>query len=82
MKRGILKVMVEDSTPTRYSIYHSKLLILIINYILLFSFSKVPRVLRALAPKGSLEVHEEAINAFPYIKTVITVRSLIFIVIN
>ncbi|XP_003387142.1 PREDICTED: phosphatidylinositol transfer protein alpha isoform-like [Amphimedon queenslandica] len=33
---------------------------------------KVPRFVRALAPKGSLEVHEEAINAFPYIKTDIT----------
>lgn len=33
---------------------------------------KVPRFVRAIAPKGSLEVHEEAINAFPYIKTTIT----------
>jgi hypothetical protein len=34
--------------------------------------NKVPRMMRALAPKGSLEVNESAINAFPYIKTTIT----------
>lgn len=34
--------------------------------------SKVPRMIRVLAPKGSLEVHEEAWNCFPYCKTVIT----------
>jgi len=28
-----------------------------------------------LAPKGSLEIHEEAWNAYPYCKTVLTVRS-------
>ncbi|XP_072043628.1 phosphatidylinositol transfer protein alpha isoform-like [Amphiura filiformis] len=33
---------------------------------------KVPRWVRALAPKGSLELHEEAWNAYPYCKTVIT----------
>lgn len=35
--------------------------------------SKVPAFIRLLAPKGSLEVHEEAWNAYPYCKTVITV---------
>lgn len=34
--------------------------------------SKVPAIIRLLAPKGSLEVHEEAWNAYPYSKTVIT----------
>ncbi|KAM8854567.1 phosphatidylinositol transfer protein alpha isoform-like [Synchiropus picturatus] len=31
--------------------------------------SKVPRLIKALAPKGSLEVHEKAWNAYPYCKT-------------
>lgn len=35
--------------------------------------SKVPAFIRLLAPKGSLEIHEEAWNAYPYCKTVITV---------
>ncbi|XP_013774282.1 phosphatidylinositol transfer protein alpha isoform-like isoform X2 [Limulus polyphemus] len=34
--------------------------------------SKVPAFIRLLAPKGSLEVYEEAWNAYPYCKTVIT----------
>ncbi|CAB3364511.1 Hypothetical predicted protein [Cloeon dipterum] len=34
--------------------------------------SKVPKFIRLLAPKGSLEVHEEAWNAYPYCRTVIT----------
>ncbi|XP_059490572.1 phosphatidylinositol transfer protein alpha isoform isoform X2 [Neocloeon triangulifer] len=34
--------------------------------------SKVPKFIRMLAPKGSLEVHEEAWNAYPYCRTVIT----------
>lgn len=34
--------------------------------------SKVPSVIKKIAPKGSLEVHEEAWNAYPYCKTVIT----------
>jgi len=34
--------------------------------------SKVPGVVKFLAPKGSLEIHEEAWNAYPYCKTVIT----------
>ncbi len=34
--------------------------------------SKVPSVIRALAPSGSLEVHEEAWNCYPYCKTVLT----------
>lgn len=38
-----------------------------------FFISKVPSFVRILAPKGSLEVHEEAWNAYPYCKTVITV---------
>lgn len=36
--------------------------------------SKVPAFIRLLAPKGSLEIHEEAWNAYPYCRTVITVR--------
>ncbi|XP_061774811.1 phosphatidylinositol transfer protein alpha isoform-like [Nerophis ophidion] len=34
--------------------------------------SKVPTLVRTLAPKGSLEVHEKAWNAYPYCKTVLT----------
>ncbi|XP_056640485.1 phosphatidylinositol transfer protein alpha isoform isoform X1 [Diorhabda carinulata] len=34
--------------------------------------SKVPSFIRLLAPKGSLEIHEEAWNAYPYCRTVIT----------
>lgn len=34
--------------------------------------SKVPSLIRMIAPKGSLEIHEEAWNAYPYCKTVIT----------
>lgn len=35
--------------------------------------SKVPSIVRLVAPKGSLEVHEEAWNAYPYCRTIITV---------
>ncbi|XP_076060255.1 phosphatidylinositol transfer protein vib isoform X1 [Oratosquilla oratoria] len=41
-----------------YKIYHLK--------------SKVPSFIRLLAPEGSLEIHEEAWNAYPYCKTVIS----------
>merc|ERR1719295_1402071 len=34
--------------------------------------SKVPSWVRAIAPKGSLEIHEEAWNAYPYCKTVLS----------
>ncbi|XP_031839766.1 phosphatidylinositol transfer protein vib isoform X1 [Nomia melanderi] len=34
--------------------------------------SKVPAFIRILLPKDSLEIHEEAWNAYPYCKTVIT----------
>ncbi|XP_006812237.1 phosphatidylinositol transfer protein alpha isoform-like isoform X2 [Saccoglossus kowalevskii] len=34
--------------------------------------SKVPSFIRLLAPKGSLEIQEEAWNAYPYCKTVIS----------
>ncbi|XP_002162295.1 phosphatidylinositol transfer protein alpha isoform [Hydra vulgaris] len=33
---------------------------------------KVPRIIRALAPKGSLEIIEKAWNAYPYCRTVYT----------
>ncbi|XP_039297702.1 phosphatidylinositol transfer protein beta isoform isoform X4 [Nilaparvata lugens] len=38
--------------------------------------SKVPAYIRLMAPKGALEIHEEAWNAYPYCKTVITVHEL------
>ncbi|XP_069194810.1 phosphatidylinositol transfer protein beta isoform isoform X11 [Procambarus clarkii] len=41
-----------------YKIYHLK--------------SKVPAFIRLLAPEGSLEVHEEAWNAYPYCRTIIS----------
>ncbi|XP_019716772.1 phosphatidylinositol transfer protein alpha isoform-like [Hippocampus comes] len=34
--------------------------------------SKVPTIVRRLAPKGSLEVHEKAWNAYPYCRTILT----------
>jgi len=34
--------------------------------------SKVPTFVKAIAPKGSLEVYEEAWNAYPYCRTIIT----------
>ncbi|XP_076590376.1 phosphatidylinositol transfer protein alpha isoform-like [Chaetodon auriga] len=34
--------------------------------------SKVPAFMRVLAPKGSLEVHEKAWNAYPYCRTILT----------
>ncbi|MFH4981209.1 hypothetical protein AB6A40_007918 [Gnathostoma spinigerum] len=34
--------------------------------------SKVPAFVRKIAPEGSLEVHEEAWNAYPYCKTVLS----------
>lgn len=38
--------------------------------------SKVPSFIRFIAPKGSLEIHEEAWNAYPYCRTVITVSKI------
>lgn len=38
--------------------------------------SKVPSFIRLMAPKGSLEIHEEAWNAYPYCRTVITVSNI------
>jgi len=34
--------------------------------------NKVPRFIRYLAPKEALEIHEEAWNAYPYCRTIIT----------
>ncbi|KAL5017677.1 hypothetical protein ScPMuIL_007266 [Solemya velum] len=34
--------------------------------------SKVPKYIRVLAPKGSLEIHEKAWNAFPYCRTIVS----------
>lgn len=34
--------------------------------------SKVPSIIKLIAPRGSLEIHEEAWNAYPYCRTVIT----------
>lgn len=36
-------------------------------------FRKVPSLLRKVAPKGSLAIHEEAWNAYPYCRTILTV---------
>lgn len=45
-----------------------------VNTSAFWHFSKVPKFARALAPKGSLHMHEEAWNAFPYCRTVVSVR--------
>ena len=37
-----------------------------------FLASKVPKLISALAPSGSLELQEEAWNAYPYCKTVLS----------
>ena len=42
--------------------------------------SKVPGFIRMLLPKNSLEVHEEAWNAYPYCRTVITVSEIGFVI--
>ena len=60
-------------------LYHVLYLLHVLYHVLYLlyhvpSHSKVPRVIRMLAPKGALEIHEEAWNCFPYCKTVITVR--------
>ncbi|XP_061684571.1 phosphatidylinositol transfer protein alpha isoform-like [Syngnathoides biaculeatus] len=34
--------------------------------------SKMPRFVQVLAPKGSLEIHEKAWNAYPYCRTIIS----------
>ncbi|XP_022064891.2 phosphatidylinositol transfer protein beta isoform-like [Acanthochromis polyacanthus] len=34
--------------------------------------SKVPGIVRMIAPKGSLELHEKAWNAYPYCRTILT----------
>lgn len=34
--------------------------------------SKVPGIVRMIAPKGALELHEEAWNAYPYCRTILT----------
>lgn len=40
--------------------------------------SKVPGFIRMMLPKNSLEVHEEAWNAYPYCKTVISVNIMVY----
>ena len=40
--------------------------------------SKVPKWIRAIAPKGSLEMHEEAWNGYPFCRTIINVCFIIF----
>uniref|UniRef100_A0A0A9YWM3 Phosphatidylinositol transfer protein alpha isoform n=1 Tax=Lygus hesperus TaxID=30085 RepID=A0A0A9YWM3_LYGHE len=47
-----------DKGQYTYKIYHLQ--------------SKVPGFIRLLAPKGSLEIHEEAWNAYPYCRTIIS----------
>ena len=39
---------------------------------IVFCFLKVPSWIKMVAPKGSLEIHEEAWNAYPYCKTVLS----------
>ncbi len=48
-------------------------LYLFIYFVSIAFYSKVPTFIRMLAPKGSMEIHEEAWNAYPYCRTVITV---------
>lgn len=39
---------------------------------MIYYYRKVPPLLKKIAPKGSLAIHEEAWNAYPYCKTVLT----------
>jgi len=50
-------------------IFDRSALIVLIFYV----HSKVPTFILWLAPQGSLEIHEEAWNAYPYCRTVVTV---------
>lgn len=34
--------------------------------------SKVPKIVKLIAPRGSLRIHEEAWNAFPYCRTIVS----------
>ena len=40
------------------------------TYKIIYLATKVPAFIRALPPKGSLEIHEESWNAYPYCRTV------------
>ena len=40
-----------------------------------FFHSKVPNYIRWLAPAGAMKIHEEAWNAYPYCRTVVTVST-------
>ena len=44
-------------------------------YMFFVAFSKVPKWIRLLAPRGALEIKEEAWNMYPYCKTVVTVST-------
>lgn len=44
--------------------------------------SKVPAFVRMIAPKGALAIHEEAWNAYPYCRTIITVINLLLLLIK
>ena len=79
IKKIYSKIMLMVSSHTSYTNY--KGILSLQKYIssiksqILFVFfvkSKVPWWIRKLAPKGTLEMHEEAWNAYPYCKTVLT----------
>jgi hypothetical protein len=37
------------------------------------NFRKIPKVLQSILPAGGYDIHEEAWNAYPYCKTIVTV---------
>ena len=39
---------------------------------LIFTLCQVPGWIKMVAPTGSLEIHEEAWNAYPYCRTVLS----------
>ena len=47
-----------------------------VSFSSLFPLSRVPAFVRMIAPQGALDMHEKAWNAYPYCRTVISVRSL------
>ena len=77
-----MKITRRVNTPIKYTSYkgnnekkyeETDLFCLKMRQFFFISKSKVPGLIRKIAPKGSMEIHEEAWNAYPYCKTVINV---------
>ena len=75
-KRTCFKITPLDNTRIKYTNYKGNswpsinYKSILLNRLLFCS--KVPWWIRKLAPQGSLELHEEAWNGYPFCRTVIT----------